>query len=93
MCRSVCLSACDRYGVINFDPVVGSRTNFQGQRNSSQVIFGRAWVTQIPGPLGLGPKGGFCQIYLLPGFWGRRGGGHTFSEMGGRGKIILGGEF
>ena len=50
--------------------------------NSSHVIFGR--VTRTPGPSGSGPhpeKGGFCQIYLLRGFWGR-GLCCIFSESG-----------
>ena len=57
---------------VTFDSLDGSARNFQGPFNSLQVIFGR--VTRIPGPLGSGPgpeKGGFCQIYLLRGFWGR----------------------
>ena len=47
-------------------------SNFQGHPNSLQVIFGQAVWT--PGPSGSGPdpeKWVFCQIYLLPGFWGR----------------------
>ena len=46
--------------------------NFQGPLNSLQVIFG--WVIWTPGPSGSGPdpeKGGFCQFYLLLGFWSR----------------------
>ena len=72
-------------------------SNFQGQPNSLQVIFGQAFWT--PGPSGSGPdpkKWVFCQIYLLPGFWGRGvvlhlfGIGTTRQKNVGSGILIFG---
>ena len=54
-------------------------SNFQGQPNSLQVIFGQAVWT--PRTSGSGPdpeKAGFCQIYLLQGFRGRGVVSHLF---------------
>ena len=65
-------------------------SNFQGQPNSLQVIFGQTVWT--PGPSGSGPdleKWVFCQIYLLPEFWGG-GSCHTFLESGQQGKKNVG---
>ena len=58
-----------RKRTITFEQGNISMPNFQGHTNSLQVIFW--WVNQTPGPTGSGldpEKGGFCQIYLLPGF-------------------------
>jgi hypothetical protein len=66
-----CVWVSLRKGSITFHSLHGSPRNFQGSLNSSQVIFGQ--VIWTPRPSGSGPnpeKGGFCQIYLLPGFWG-----------------------
>ena len=74
VCPSLCLSVhlWPLQSEITFDPIVRLWSNFQGQLNSLQVIFGQ--VVWIPQPSGSGPgpeKGLFLQIFLLPGFWGR----------------------
>ena len=74
VCLSICLSVClsPLPSEITFDPMVRLWSNFHGQPNSLQVIFGQAvW---IPEPSGSGldfEKGGFLQINLLPRFWAR----------------------
>ena len=80
-CLGVCVSGClpQQKSAPTFDSVDGPAQNFQCLLNSLQVIFG--WVTRTQGPSGLGldpQKGGFCQIYLLPGFWGRWVVSHLF---------------
>jgi len=71
VCPSVCPCVCatPQKIIITFEPAHRMGRNFLGHPNSSQVIFGR--VTRTPGPTGSGSdpeKGGFRQIYLLPGF-------------------------
>ena len=75
---------------VTFEPLNGPLRNFQAPLYSLQVNF--RGVTRTPRPSGSGPdpkKGGFCQIYLLRGFWGR-GSCCTFSELGQRGKQNVG---
>ena len=81
VCLCVCLSVCASplQSQITFYMLVGWQPNFQGLLISSQVILGQ--VTWTPRPSGSGPdpeKAGFCQIYLLPGFWGRGFVSHLF---------------
>ena len=77
---SVYLGVCpSKKSALTFDSVDGPAQNFQGLLNSLQVIFGWVTRTQEPSGSGLDPqKGGFCQIYLLPGFWGRWVVSHLF---------------
>ena len=81
VCVSVCLCVCASplQSQITFDMLGGWQPNFQGLLNSSQIIFGQ--VTLTPGTSGSGPdpeKAGFCQIYLLRGFWGKGVVSHLF---------------
>ena len=66
-CVSVCLSPL--LSEITFHPNDRLQPNCQGQPKSSQSNFQRQART---------PKGLFCQIYLISGFW-NRGTCQTFS--------------
>ena len=82
----LCLCASPQKSAVTFYSLDRSAQNFWGPLKSLQVIFGR--VTQTLGPSGSGwdPKTrGYCQTYLLPGFWAG-GSCHNFSESGQLGK-------
>ena len=69
--KNVCVSVTSKK-CCNFWLVGQTGAKFSGPTYSSQVIFGQ--LTRTPRPSGSGPdpeKGGFCQIYLLRGCWGR----------------------
>ena len=99
VCLSVCLSVrlWPLQFEITFDPMARLWSNFQGPLISLQVIFGPLIWT--PRPSGSGPdpeKCVFCQIYLLPGYWGRGvvsyllGNGTTRQKNVGSGILIFG---
>ena len=75
----------------NFRHDLGWQPNFQGPLNSLQVIF---WhVIWTLGPPGSGPdpeKGGFCQIFLLWGFWGYGGRVTPFQNWDNKANKMLG---
>ena len=76
---------------VTFNSLDPPGQNYQGPRNSAEVIFGR--VNPNPQHRGSGSdppqKGGFCQIYILPGYWSR-GSCHTFLESRQWGKQNVG---
>ena len=89
MCLSVCVSVpqwplqCE----LTFDPFARLGSNFQGQPNSLQVIFGLAVWTRGP------PKRGFLPSLSPPGVLGQGGCVISFRKQDNKENKMLGGDF
>ena len=94
ICFCLCVWVSPQNSAIFFDPLDGPTQNVKGPLTSLQVIFGR--VTGTLRPSGSGPypeKEGFCQIYLLWGFWGRGGCVAPFRNQDNEANKMFGAEF